>query len=333
MEYKIYVFNDDKLQDIGFDFSALQKIMAGFNASILSFAMLKHDNENLAKLFEEKTNLILFFKNQEIDNVICDQIKNLGNQKNIIDEQIVVFNKDENKIIFVPYDTEWISLLSKVNLNPERGNKTCAYKLFGIQKQQTQEILNKLSGEIENLKYTILSKGLLTDVYISYTGSNDMIDDSQVKIASALKQYIYSENSLELAKSIRQLIALKGLKLNICEGVTGGALLKEICSGQNFEDILKEGKLEFLKGDLTADSVYKQTLNIIEGESDDVFAINVQGQFQNDGITCIYAIGNSKSIDVYKNSFKVKHELAVKYAVDAIMFNVVKKLRQNNLSF
>ena len=334
MEYKIYVLNDDKLQDIGFDFNALQNIFASFNVEIPSFSMQKFDKLQISKILEEEKNLLIFMKNQEIDNIICENIKQLGNDKNIIEDQIVVFNKLERKIIFVPYDVNWINLLERVNLNAKRARKNCTFKMFGIYKKRIEEICESLKTQIDALEYSILSKGLLSNVYISYNGTDDLIDDSQVKIATAFKEFIYSENSLGLSESIFQLAKLKSLKLTICEGITGGAIIKDIAqNNDHIEEVLKSGKIEFLNSEINPDEVYKQTLTLFEKNSDNVFAINVQGEYLNDTLTCVYAIGDFKSIDVYKNTFKVKKNKAIEFAVDAIMFNIVKKLRQNNLSF
>ncbi len=333
MEYKIYVFNKDKLQDIDFNFAKLQEVMASYNCDIASFSMQKFVKEDIASVISKDVNTIIFALNQDIDSIISDNIKILGNQKNVIDEQVVVFNKDGNNIIFVPYDTRWELMLQKINLNPMRANKTCQFKLFELSKNKIYEILEGLKTQINKLEYCVISKGLLSNLYISYEGSEDLIDNNQVKIANAFKDYIYSENSLEIARSISQIANLKGIKLGICEGITGGALLKEICSNICTKDILTYGCVEYLKSDITPDEVYNQTLRHFGNMGDDVFFVNVQGRFEEDGITVVYTMGNNKSIDVYKNRFKVKKELAIEYALDAIMFNILKKLRQNSLSF
>lgn len=333
MEYKIYVFNKDKLQDIDFNFSKLQEILASNNCNIATFSMQKFVKEDISSAILNGSNIIIFSLNEDIDNIISENIKILGNQKNVVDEQVVVFNKNGNNIIFVPYDTRWEMILQKINLNPMRANKTCQFKLFELSKTQICEILEGLKPQIQNLEYSVISKGLLSNLYIAYNGSEDLIDNNQVKIANAFKDHIYSENSLEIARSIRQLANLKGIKLGICEGITGGGLLKEICSNICIKDILIYGCVEYLKTDVTPDEVYLQTLRHFGSMEDDVFFVNVQGKFEDDGITVIYTMGNNKSIDVYKNRFKVKKELAVKFALDAIMFNILKKLRQNSLSF
>lgn len=333
MEYKIFVFDNDKLQDIDFNFNALQDILASYNCEINTFSMVKYSKEAISSTIANGGNLILFCLNKDIDEAIVDNIKILGNDKNIIDDQVVVFRKNDYKIIFAPYDARWVEILKKLNLNPLRANKNCQLKLFGLNKTQICEKLDALKPQIEKLEYSVLSKGLLADVYISYQGSVDLVDDNQVKIASAFNDHIYSENSLEIARSIRQLANLKGIKLGICEGITGGSLLKEICSNICIKDILVNGTVEYLKTDITPEEVYNQTLRVFKDVDDDVFFINVQGNFEEDGITCIYTMGTNKAIDVYKNTFKVRKELAVKFALDAIMFNILKKLRQNSLSF
>ena len=88
-----------------------------------------------------------------------------------------------------------------------------------------------------------------------------------------------------------------------------------------------------MQAELLPDNVYKQTLTLLEKADSNLLGINVQGEYKDGQLVCIYAIGNNKSIDVYRNIFKIKQSDAVDFAVNVIMFNIIKKLRQNNLAF
>lgn len=350
MSYKVFVWTEDKLHDINFDFEALQKVFADCNASIDEFTMLKFNNESVSAMLSQKENMLLFFKNQKIDQIIIDNISKLSNDKQILFDEVVLFKVDGRKIIFLPYDSDWQDILRKINLNDSVGNKNCQFKLFGIAKGKVIEGLKGLEGQIKDLQYSVLGNDLLVEVYISYSGESNLIDDVQVKIANLFKNYIYSENSLDLAECLCQMLRLKDLKLSICEGVTGGAILREIFfKNPMAKDVIKEGRVVFLDKPLTPDNVYEHTISMLSGNAPKIFNasgfntsalrhgnvifVDVQGQQSGDMLTCIYTIGNSKSIDVYKNTFKATGQRALNFASSAVMFNIIKNLRQNNLEF
>lgn len=350
MSYKVFVWTEDKLHDINFDFEALQKVFADCNASIDEFTMLKFNNESISAMLSQKENMLLFFKNQKIDQVIIDNISKLSNDKQILFDEVVLFNVEGKKIIFLPYDSDWQSYLKKINLNSSVANKSCQFKLFGLPKSKVLEGLKSLEGQIKDLQYSVLGNDLLVEIYITYSGESNLIDDGQVKIANLFKNFIYSENSLGLAQCLCQIARLKDLKLSICEGITGGAILREIFyKNENAKDVIKEGKIQFLNKSLTPENVYEHTINMFASDKpksfnasgfntnaiyhDNVVFVDIQGEQNGDTLTCIYTIGNSKSIDVYKNTFRAKGEKALNFAVSAVMFNIIKKLRQNNLEF
>ncbi len=332
MNYKIFVFSNDALKSIDISYKCLQKTLASFNVSIDLFAILQNNQENFSKVLEQNGNLILFCKNEDIDKIMIDNISKLSNDKHFIDDQAVIFNKSGNKILFVPYDSDWLALLKKAKLNDKMANKTCEFKLFGLSKQKVEEMLSSLSGQIENFQYSIFEENLLVDIFASYTGKEDLIDNVQVKIANLFTNFIYSENSFGLSQTICQLARLKDLKLTVCEGVTSGAVLKELCSkNENIKEILQSGKVEFINKSLTPENVYQQTIGMFLTGQDNVFAINIQGEYENGVLTCLYTLGTANNLDVYKNTFKTDKDKALNIAVNAIMFNIVKKLRQNNL--
>ena len=59
----------------------------------------------------------------------------------------------------------------------------------------------------------------------------------------------------------------------------------------------------------------------------------VDGKYKDGALSIVFAIGDLKSIDVYKNTFKGEEEPALEMAKNAVLFNLLKKLRQNDLKF
>lgn len=323
MKVKAFIFAQDC------DCDKIERVLAERFCEIESLTISSLEQTAVAAALKSPGDLLLLCPNEQIDDLIGQNINALSNDKDIIAEQIVVFEKDGHKIIFAP--VEDIDCLSKLKLGQTQ-NKTCSFKLFGLPKSQVEDRLDGLKSEIQDLQFVVLGRGLKCEIYINYSGADDLIDNSQVKIATAFKDYIYSDNSLDLEQSIIQLLRLKDLKLSILEGITGGAFSARLCaSGEHADKVIKSGKLEFLTEDLTPDNVYKQTLKLLD--SGELFAVNIQGQYQDGRLSCVYAIGNKLSIDVYNCSIRASREKAIDFALNAIMFNIIKKLRQNSLGF
>ena len=325
MEYKVFIFSDDVIDgQYKFDFVKFNKICVYNLIDVKSINIEKFD---LDWLLPENKNLIIFCENKNLDNLIIKNIKYLSGKRTLIDEQLVIFEKENSRVIFAPIESD-LDLLNKVFTR--EGKKFCEFHLFGIGKSQVKDKLEKLKGEIDGFNYKFIYDNLLCDIVLSYNGSSELIDDNQVKIAGEFKQYVYRENEMSLREKVSKMLALKNKTLSICENVTRGAITESLLkSNENFK--IKEVKFE--EFELTNNDVlYDKTIKFLKSSEADI-AVVTHGKRSPDGLEFTFAIADNFEVHIFKNNFKAEINSCLEMAKNALLFHLVKKLRQNDISF
>ncbi len=329
MEYKVFIFSNDVAGgQESFDYAKFNKICAYNLISISGFSIEKFDLER--HFIEENKNLIIFCNNANLDNLMIKNINLLGNRKTFIDEQLVVFYKGENKIIFVPLESN-LDLLNKVFIRKEN-KKYCEYHLFGLGKKQIEEKLSKLQNEIDGFEYRFLYNNLLSDIYVEYNGNLILIDDNQVKIASEFKQYVYSENETLLPEIVGKMLKLRTKTLAICENITKGNIIHSLFKdNENFNESLKTFLFDNFEY-LSNDQLYDSAVKFLKSSQADI-AVMTNGRAIEDGIEFNFALADQKEVHIFKNTFKADKNLCLDMATNSLLFHLAKKLRQNDLTF
>ena len=324
MEFKIYIFSDNVLSGLTkFDLTKLNLLFARNLCNICHVEILP-----LAKqkelLFEDSS--IVFSENENLDNIIIDHYSSLGSEKDIIAQQVVVFKKQEQKIVFIPLESD-LSILSQILGN----DAVCQFHLFGLNKNSVIQKLEQLKSEVADLKYKVIENNILCDVYLSYHGQGDMIDDNQVKIATAFKSYMFSENELNLEKIIYQLLKMKNLSMSICENVTKGKIISSLLENADFSDILKLAQIKFFEN-ADNEKLHKETENILQSSNCDL-AVVTSGSIEGDSLHFVFTIADKKEIHFYKCNFTGKLDQSIEMAKNTCLYHLVKKLRQNDFAF
>ena len=329
MEYKVFIFSKDVLDgQFKFDFNKFYKVCAYNMIDIQSFDIKDFVLDR--PFIEKDKNLIVFCNNDNLDNLIIRNIEHLGNKKTIVEEQIAVFNQNGYNIIFMPLESD-LELLNKV-FTKSQDKKYCEFHLFGLPQQQVINKLEQLRQEIPGFKYKIIYDNLLCDLIICYNGQSTLIDDNQVKIATAFKQYVYSENYMYLPEIIRKMLALRGKSLAICENITKGELVNSLLeSDEEFETNLK--KVVFEKVDyIDNETLYNKTMEFLKDAKSDI-ALVMSGRYKDGALEFVFAIADAFEVHIFKNSFKADKRACIEMAKNAVLFHLAKKLRQNDLSF
>ena len=329
MEFKVFIFSNDVLEGhFKFDFDKFKIFCINNLIEIKSFAIESFDLNR--QFLENDKNLIIFCNNEDIDKLIIKNIQLLGSNKNFIDEQIVVFNKESNKIIFVPLESD-IELLDKAFAGDDN-KKTCQFHVFGLKKEEIKQKLEKLRQEIDGFEYKYSYDNLISDIVMTYNGQTSLIDDNQVKIATEFKQFLFSENDMTLPEIVSRMLNLKGKTISICENVTKGKIIYTLLrANENFKDVLKTVKFDEYEL-LNADILYDKTINFLKDSKADI-AVMTNGNFSEDGLTFNFVIADSSEVHIYKNTFKANKESCIDMAVNSLFFHLVKKLRQNDLTY
>lgn len=324
MDYKIYIFSDDILKGLTkFDLEKLNLIFARTLNNISSFQILPLEK---GKDILVEGNEIIFSENEHLDGIIIDNYQKLGKDKEMIEEQVVVFKKESQKTIFIPLESD-LYLLENIL---QTTSKICQFHLFGISKNEVSDKLENLKGEIKDLRYKVVSNNILTDIYLSYSGQGDMIDDSQVKIASAFKAYMFSENDLGLEDIVFQLLKMRNLTISICENITKGTIVSSLLKNVDFNQFLKKSEIHFFDS-IDNNALHKYSLKLLEESGSDI-AIVTAGQTVEDKLSFVFAIADKKEVHFYKCSFTLTEGASV-MARNTLLYHLVKKLRQNDFSF
>ena len=327
MDFKVVVFSDNVLK--GFTNFDLQKLNEIFANCLVDMEKLDFLPIEKSSSFVCENNNIIFSENENIDNLIIEHYSQLGSEKEIIDEQIVVFKKRDYKTIFIPLESD-MNLLTKILENSE--SKVCKFHIFGMDKNLIISNLEELKKEILDLKYKIITKNIISDVYVSYTGEDNLIDDKQVKIASLFKNNMFSENDLNLENIIFQLLKMKNLSLSICENVTNGEIISSLLKENiGFENVLKIAQIKFFDK-FDNDFLHKQTTNLLQESGCDI-AIVTNGKIEGNVFNFVFTIADKNEVHFYKCNFTGNLKNSIAMAKNTLLYHVVKKLRQNDFVF
>ena len=328
MEYKVYIFSDNALKSQIFNFTAFRKFCARCHVNLQSIHLEKFDSN---WKIDENTDLIIFCENNVLDSLIINNIDRLGNKKTFIKEQIVIFEKNGHRIVFAPIEAD-LALLEGA-FPPLDGKKYCQFHLFGISEQTVLEKLGSLKSQIDGFQYSINYHNLLCDVYICYNGQSDFIDDNQVTIASQFKQYIYSENDMNLTNIIGKMLSLKNYTLAINEDITKGEIAFRLLQDNNDEFIQLLKSSSVVKPEYCdSDQLYNKAVALLKSSGADI-AVVTSGQQTENGVNFNYAIAQSSEVHLFKNNFKADFGSCIKMAENSLLYHLAKKLRQNDISF
>lgn len=329
MEYKVFIFSSDVLKgQNNFDFVKFNKVCLYNLIDIKGFYIESFDIER--HFIENNENLIIFCNNDNLDNLMIKNINLLGNKKDFIDEQIVVFSKNENKIIFVPLESN-LDLLNKVFVRNEN-KKYCEFHLFGLGKKQIEEKLIKLQNEIDGFEYKFIYNNLLSDIVMAYNGQSLLIDDNQVKIATEFKQNVYSENDMGLTEIVGKMLKLKGKNIAICENITKGKIVYSLLNdNENLNEVLRDVSFDNFEY-LSNDQLYDKAVKYLKTTQADI-AVMTNGKIIDGGIEFNFAFADNFEVHIFKNTFKSDIDSCLDMATNSLLFHLAKKLRQNDLTY
>lgn len=314
MEYKVFIFSNKLLNgELEFDLNKFNKICG---SNFISLSSIEIKNFDLERQFLEEENLIIFCENENLDNLIIKNISNLGSKKELIDEQIVVFNKAGIKRIFIPIEGD----LNLLNKTFDKLKNVEILKIFGLSQIDIKTKLESLKSEID-FEYKIIYKNLLADVYINYENDNAIKD----RIKSLFNQNIYSENE-SLTRLIYNLLEGKNYTLSIYENITNGLILNSLLEeNEGFYNHLKEIKIEQFECP-NSDFLVDRALKTLKESGCDL-SIVTHGRYNDNSLEFDFALATQNEVHVYKNNFKAQKENALEMAKNSLLFNLVKKLR------
>lgn len=329
MEYKVFIFSENVVNgQLYFDFSKFNKVCA---KNLVDISQLVVEKFNIDRVFiEEDKSLIIFCENKNLDNLIIKNIKSLPIDRDMIEEQAVIFKKEDRRVIFAPIEMN-LSLFDKIF--EKNGNyKYSNFRLFGIGREEVVTKLEALRSEIEDFKYKIIYNNLLCDIYVCYKNEDSLIDESQVKIMTSLKPNVYSENDMSLCNIISSLLHQQNLNISILENITQGNIVSNLLQeNKDFQMVLKEAKFEDIDCE-NSEMLVEKTVKFLNDSKSDI-AIITYGNFVGEKLEFKYSIADKKEVHLYNSSFKAEKNNCLEMAKNSLLFHLVKKLRQNDFAF
>ena len=336
MKYSIYVFSNDVIKgQTKFDITNLHRFFASVDSQcekLVFFDFNKTSNwQTLQSNFPNDENQIVLLENAQIDDFTFDHVQSLGKYLGTIDEQALLFEKDGKKIIFLPVDNDYLTLLKKIIKAPE-GKKIYQLKLFGLTKTRVENDLEEIKNSFMGVNYNLFYDNLIYEIYLSYFGEQNLIDDVQLKTASKFKDAMFSESDLSLEGTIFQLLRLKNYKIAIHDGATGGYVENKLLSQPNFDEVIKSTKIDRQLCTPTSEALYNYSLSALSQTSADLVLVFTKAS-KGEGEEYLFALADKKSVHVFKNKFAKSQPTNKILATNSALFHLFKKLKQNDFDF
>lgn len=336
MKFSVYVFsNEISTGKLNFDIVSLHKFFAMHDCKCQKLVFFDFDKEKnweeLQSSLAEDENQLILMENCKIDDFTFERIALLGKYVGTIDEQALLFEKDGKKLAFLPVDENWQTLLDKI-VKLKEGKKVYQFKVFGRPIEEVEGHLKDLQSCFDGLEYSIFYDNLICEIYLSYFGKYGEIDEVQMQVASKFKDELFSENGMEIEKAILQCLRLKNVRLAIFDGATGGHLINKLNQNQNFDEVLKVCKVESDICKPTSDGLYDFCIKSLDNSDGDV-VLALTKKETGDAEEYLFAIADKKAVHMFKNKFSSADKVNKAFATNSALFQLLKKLKQNDFAF
>lgn len=228
------------------------------------------------------------------------------------------------------------------------------FKLFGADSHTINYTLEKVQEQCKKNDVKIFIKGQYDDISLQLVYNSKTpkmaIDNISRTIARDLDKYIYSNDDISLGQTLGQLCKLRGKKISTAESFTGGRVASEIIKNSgassyfiegisSYSNLSKEYRLGvdrnvlYNYGAVSAECCTQMVEGLLADDKCDV-AIATTGIAgpKSDNTNkpvglCYIGVGMVDRIDVYKYNFNGDRETITQTAVNAALFNAVRRLK------
>ncbi len=267
---------------------------------------------------------------------------------------------NEKSILFLPNDILMVSKMYNYSVLPilleSFSLEYLAYniKTFGIVEKDILSLLKDLLSNKYKILITTYPQDLEVGIVVRYNKSlsGEIIDKFIQKIYERLNKYIYANEDVSIYKSALDLLKLQNKKIAIAECITGGNVMAGLlaCDIEASKYIVdgvvcntnksKHDRAKVDNGVLSnyacnsPEMAYEIGAGMLEVTNADLVLVTAgDTEFNPRNKSYSIAVGDNAGIHVYKNTFIGTHEQIIESVSKTSMFYLIKKLKQNDLSF
>lgn len=332
-------------------FFKIKEMLTKINNDIL------YENKNL------KDSVINYFRNKNLplpNNIqefytIPSKCKAIVNPNGI--NQGLYFKQNGSYNFFLPntiYDLKnifndaIIPFISEIDQN--LFNKFC-FKTFGITKSDIQNLLETEIKNKDKVFINIFDDNLDCTIALKAKKDNSLLEEYVNLVYQKLNNFIYSNEDISIYKLAFDLLKLNNLTISFAESITGGNVIsKFISNNDGASKYALEGQVTYTNDakinrlkvsektldtytDVSSETTYEMAVGLLKTTNANIVLSTTGYASPNKkgtGGTVFIAVGDKKSIDVYKNVFVGDRETVIESATKACYFYLIKKLKRND---
>lgn len=305
-------------------------------------------NKFILEDFVQDNYCYIICEDKNVDGLIRENITKLGKDHRIVDEQAVLFYKDNAKLMMIPIECDYLRFID-YSLN-DISNDILVMNIFGKNKFYISDYLNNLKETSKNFEYKIYQDGILCEVILKFARQDTLFDyNIKQEILSYFENSIYSDDGRSLSNIAFSLLKEKAKTIAFAESMTGGnvasTLIKENRGASKYvKECLvtyqKSAKVELLDVDReilnkysaeSSETTFEMAKNLLKKARTD-YVVAITGLASNtkneEGGKCFIAIGNSEEIHMFKSKFSGTRKEIIEKATQTAFYYLIQTLRK-----
>lgn len=222
------------------------------------------------------------------------------------------------------------------------------FKLYGVKTEDVEEVTAKITEEIPCVYFNVCETfgDLKVSLVYDDTAPKKQVDKAVRGVIKSLKNHIYAEDDVSLARRFYDVVKLRKQKVCTAESMTGGKIAAKIVSVDGASDVFyeslvtydtlaKERRLNVNHSTVMAHTVvseevaYEMAKGLLS-QKNCTLAISITGYAgsdahpsADDGL-CYIGIGTEQKIQVYKYRFSGKRNENIEKAANTAIFLAIK---------
>ena len=323
-----------------FDLSTLFSLLNDNCASLSNFAIKEEYDFELTEKLAEKHPLIVLCEKKDMELFEINLSYKFSLEREVESEEFVRLKGGMN-VAYISLDGNYIKHIESFVNSLENDKKVAIFRLFGKTAKYIKRVLQDNNIDLESVK--VVENGLLCDIYLSKEKNEASLGEVEQKIGQLFINEIYSESEKTLKDVVVSLMRLYRHKLDIVEPFTCGEI---VSCFKNDSDIVYEALVPISSRALTVEgqmtgfdfqsggesSVETNTFlcksRLSKNGADIVIVLTAKEE--EGGFREIVSIADPIAVNSIKTFYRGTREEAIKFSVNWVLFNLVKKLRKKD---